>query len=105
MCFKSRVKKGVIDGKSGGDDSVDPKCVGWWEVKSGNLHDKHIQNSIEIWQWKMFENRPRLATVTIKNQVLLFQNDVPDGPINTIEHFSSCKNGRVCVNNLYDYNT
>ena len=31
MCFKSRVKKGVIDGERGGDDSVDPICVGLWE--------------------------------------------------------------------------
>jgi len=29
VCFKSRVKKrGVIDGDRGGDDSVDPTCVG-----------------------------------------------------------------------------
>ena len=29
MCFKSRVKKEeVIDGDRGGDDSVDPTCVG-----------------------------------------------------------------------------
>jgi len=26
VCFKSRVKKGVIDGDRGGDDSVDPTC-------------------------------------------------------------------------------
>jgi len=30
VCFKSRVKReGVIDNESGGDDSVDPTCVGW----------------------------------------------------------------------------
>jgi len=30
VCFKSRVKRnGVIDGENGGDDSVDPICVGW----------------------------------------------------------------------------
>jgi len=30
VCFKSRVKEeGVIGGESGGDDSVDPTCVGW----------------------------------------------------------------------------
>ena len=28
MWFKSRVKKGVIDGDRGGDDSVYPTCVG-----------------------------------------------------------------------------
>ena len=28
MCFKSRVKKVVIDGDRGGDGSVDPNCVG-----------------------------------------------------------------------------
>jgi len=30
VCFKSRVKKrrSVIDGDRGGDDSVDPTCVG-----------------------------------------------------------------------------
>jgi len=24
-------REGVIDGDNGGDDSVDPMCVGWWE--------------------------------------------------------------------------
>jgi len=28
VCFESRVKKRVIDGDRGGDDSVDPTCVG-----------------------------------------------------------------------------
>ena len=30
MCSNSSAKlEGVIDGKSGGDDSVDPTCIGW----------------------------------------------------------------------------
>ena len=28
MCFKSRVKREVIDGDRGGDESVDQTCVG-----------------------------------------------------------------------------
>ena len=35
VCFKFRVKT-VTDSlmvKNGGDDSVDPTCVGWWECE------------------------------------------------------------------------
>jgi len=31
VCFKSEVKKRRIDGENGGDDNVDPTCVGWRE--------------------------------------------------------------------------
>ena len=39
MCSNSSAKlEGVIDGKSGGDDSVDPTCIGWREGERPRCH-------------------------------------------------------------------
>jgi len=32
-------REGVIDGENGGDDSVDPTSVGWWEGENQDVDD------------------------------------------------------------------
>jgi len=49
-------KEGVIDGDSGGDDSVDPTCVGWWEGERPISSRKEWESLFQRWSgaacWK-----------------------------------------------------